>query len=90
MCMLQTENSGIPVDDPFGEACTIAQACSKVWRKNHMSEDCIAIVPPERYPNQKNYSIKAVRWIQSLAKKNGKWYMYFCIKSSIGNQGEVG
>ena len=57
--------------DPFAEACTIAQACSKVWRKNHMPEDCIAIVPPEGYPNQKNYSIKALRWIQSLAKKNG-------------------
>ena len=36
-----------------------------------MPEDCIAIVPPEGYPNQKNYSIKALRWIQSLAKMNG-------------------
>ena len=35
-----------------------------------MPEDCIAIIPPEGYPNQKNYSIKAVRWIQSQAKKN--------------------
>ena len=24
--------------DPFAEACTIAQACSEVWRKNHMPE----------------------------------------------------
>ena len=60
--------------DPFAEACIIAQACSKVWRKNHMPEDCIAIVPPEGYPNQKNYSIKALRWIQSLAKTNGIRY----------------
>ena len=51
--------------DPF------AQACSEVWRKNHMPEDCIAIVPPEGYPKQTNYSIKALKWIQSLAKKNG-------------------
>ena len=28
-----------------------------------MPEYCIAIIPPEGYPNQKNYSIKAVRWI---------------------------
>ena len=55
--------------DPFTESCTIAQTCSKVWRKNYMPEDCIAIIPPEGYPNQKNYSIKAVRWIQSEAKK---------------------
>ena len=55
--------------DPFTESCTIAQACLKVWRKNNMPEDCIAIIPPEGYSNQKNYSIKAVRWIQSEAKK---------------------
>ena len=57
--------------NPLSEACTIAQACSKVWRKNHMHENSIAIIPPEGYPNQKNYSIKAVRWIQSEAKECG-------------------
>ena len=31
----------------------------------------IAIIPPEGYPNQKNNSIKAVRWIQSVAYENG-------------------
>ena len=35
-----------------------------------MPEDCIAIIPPEGYQYQNNYSIKAVRWIQSEAKKN--------------------
>ena len=53
--------------DPLSEACTIAQACSKVWQKNHMPEESIAIIPPEGCPNQTNYSIKAVRWIQSEA-----------------------
>ena len=57
--------------DPLSKACTIAQACSKVWRKNHMPENCIAIIPPEGYPNQKNYSIKAVRWLQSEAETRG-------------------
>ena len=61
------EQSGL---DPLTESCTIAQGCSKVWRKNYMPEDCIAIIPPEGYPNQKNYSIKAVRWIQSVAYDN--------------------
>ena len=37
--------------DSFAEVRTIAQACSKVWRKNCMPEDCNAIVPPEGYPN---------------------------------------
>ena len=57
--------------DPLSEACTIAQACSKVSRKNHMPENSIANIPPEGYPNQKNYSIKAVRWLQSEAKTRG-------------------
>ena len=34
-----------------------------------MPENSIAIIPPEGYPNQKKYSIKAVRWIQGIAKK---------------------
>ena len=38
------EQSGV---DRLTESCTIAQACSKVWRKNYMPEDCIAIIPPE-------------------------------------------
>ena len=54
--------------DPLSEACTIAQACSKVCRKKHMPENSIAIIPPEGYPYPKNYSIKAVRWIQSEVK----------------------
>ena len=53
--------------DPFSEACTLAQVCSKVWQKNHMPENSIAIIPPEGYPNQNNYSIKAKIWIQSEA-----------------------
>ena len=36
-----------------------------------MPENSIAIIPPEGYPNQKNYSIKAVRWLQSEAKTRG-------------------
>ena len=34
-----------------------------------MPENSIAIISPEGYPNQKKYSIKAVRWIQGIAKK---------------------
>ena len=37
----------------------------------HISHFITAIIPPEGYPNQKNYSIKAVRWIQSKAKERG-------------------
>ena len=36
-----------------------------------MPENSIAIIPPEGYPNQKNYSIKAIRWIQSKPKERG-------------------
>ena len=63
---LLIEQSGL---DPLTESYTIAQSCSNVWKKNYMPEACIAI-PPEGYPNQKNYSIKAVRWLQSVAYKS--------------------
>ena len=36
-----------------------------------MPENSIAIIPPDGYPNQKNYSIKTVRWIQREAKERG-------------------
>ena len=36
-----------------------------------MPENSIAIILSEGYPNKKNYSIKAVRWIQSEAKTRG-------------------
>ena len=55
----------------LSEACTIAKACSKVWRKIHMPANSIANIPPEGYPNQKKYSTKAVRLIQSKAKTRG-------------------
>ncbi|MCG8079176.1 MAG: hypothetical protein JAY75_23495, partial [Candidatus Thiodiazotropha taylori] len=60
------DTSGI---DPFKVACTVAQTCSLVWRKDHMPENSVAIIPPEGYPNEKKYSIKAVRWLQVVAKK---------------------
>ena len=36
-----------------------------------MPENSIAIIPPKGYNNQKNYFIKAVRWIQSEAMTRG-------------------
>ena len=40
--------------DPLMESCTIAQACSKVWRKNYMPENCVArrISKPEKLLDQ--------------------------------------
>ena len=68
MCFFRQELINISGLDPLSEACTVAQACTKVWRKNHIPEHRIAIIPPEGYPYQNNYSIKAVRWIQSEGK----------------------
>ena len=55
--------------ESFANAYTMAQACSQVWRKNHMPKTSEAINPPEGYPNQKKYSTKAVRWIKAWLER---------------------
>ncbi|XP_045210544.2 uncharacterized protein LOC123561948 [Mercenaria mercenaria] len=56
--------------DPFLEACTLAQACNKAWRKNSMPENSFGIISDAGYPNKTRYSIKAIRWIQGIAYKH--------------------
>ena len=55
---------------PFLEAITIADACNKVWRSKYLPENQIAIIS-SKDSSRRRFSMKAVRWIQSLAKKKG-------------------
>ncbi|XP_053390656.1 uncharacterized protein LOC128553502 [Mercenaria mercenaria] len=56
--------------DPFLEACTLAQACNKAWRKNSMPENSFGNISDAGYPNKTRYAIKAIRWIQGIAYKH--------------------
>ncbi|XP_046399322.1 uncharacterized protein LOC124165837 [Ischnura elegans] len=49
--------------DPFREALTIASACMKVFRKNFLKPDTIAIMPSKGYRWADVQSFKAVLWI---------------------------
>ena len=53
--------------DPFTESCTIAQTCSKVWRKNYMPEDCIASF--HQKDTQTRRTIQSKLWDGSRAKQ---------------------
>ena len=53
--------------DPFTEATTIAQACNLVWRKKFMPQQTIGLIPAQGYVNQRKFSIKGIRWLQSIA-----------------------
>ena len=54
--------------DPFLEATTIADACNKVWRNQFMPEKQIGVIS-SRDPIQRRFSMKAIRWLQSIAKE---------------------
>ena len=49
--------------DPFREAITIASACMVVFRKNHLREKTIGILPPGGYRWAEVQSKKAIQWI---------------------------
>ena len=55
---------------PFLEAITIADACNKVWRGKYLPENQIAIIS-SKDSSRRRFSMKAVRWIQSLDKEKG-------------------
>ena len=55
---------------PFLEAITIADACNKVWRSKYLPENEIAIIS-SKDSSRRRFSMKAIRWIQSLAKEKG-------------------
>lgn len=48
---------------PFTEACTIASTCMRVFRKNFLLKDRIAVLPPGGYRWADKQSRKAVAWL---------------------------
>ena len=55
---------------PFLEAITIADTCNKVWRGKYLPENEIAIISSKDL-SRRRFSMKAIRWIQSLANEKG-------------------
>ena len=55
---------------PFLEAITIADACNKVWRGKYLPENQTAIIS-SKDSARRRFSMKTIRWIQSLAKEKG-------------------
>ena len=49
--------------DPFIEACTIASACNRLYRKNFLSKSTIGIVPPQGYRRGDPASQEAISWL---------------------------
>ena len=54
----------------------MSQACAKIWRKDFMPPETVAIIPSQGYVNEKKYSIKGIRWIQSIAMTTGSRIMH--------------
>lgn len=56
---------------PFTEACTIASACSLVYRRNFLQPETIGIVPRGGYRNTNNQSKGAISWMIWEEKQRG-------------------
>ncbi|XP_024937599.1 uncharacterized protein LOC112493900 [Cephus cinctus] len=56
---------------PFSESTTIASACSRVFRKNFLRDEQIAILPPGGYRYYEKQSRKALLWLLSLEHRWG-------------------
>ena len=55
--------------DPFLEACTMASACSLLYRKKYLKENMIGIIPPRGYRKVDNHSKIALKWLCYEEKK---------------------
>ncbi|KAJ8953532.1 hypothetical protein NQ317_000050 [Molorchus minor] len=62
--MLETSNVC-----PFTEACTIASACNKVFRRNFLEPNTIGIIPKNGYRWRENQSKIAIQWLVWEEKK---------------------
>ena len=56
---------------PFTEACTIASACSKLYRKSFLKDDIISIIPAGGYRKTNNHSRISLEWLLVLEKETG-------------------
>uniref|UniRef100_A0A1I8BQI9 DNA-directed DNA polymerase n=1 Tax=Meloidogyne hapla TaxID=6305 RepID=A0A1I8BQI9_MELHA len=57
--------------DVLREAMTIASACMKLFRTNHLKADHVGIVPERGYDNAENQSRLALKFLEWYAEENG-------------------
>ncbi|KAJ8969906.1 hypothetical protein NQ317_009131 [Molorchus minor] len=56
---------------PFTEACTIASACNKIYRRNFLKPNSIGIIPKKGYRWRDNQSKIATQWLIWEEKQRG-------------------
>ncbi|KAJ8019801.1 putative DNA polymerase [Holothuria leucospilota] len=57
--------------DPFKECLTIASTCMRVFRRHFLKQGTIAIVPHQGYNPRYKQSVKALKWLRWIEKKEG-------------------
>lgn len=58
--------------DPFVSACTIAAACSHMFRKNFLIPNSIGIIPPNGYRRSDMHSQKSIEWLLYCERELGR------------------
>lgn len=69
--------------DPLRECMTIASACMRHFRLNHLPYDCLALVPEQGYQSAENQSLLALKFMQWYSEKNN-----VLIQNAHSEQGE--
>jgi len=57
--------------DPLRECLTIASLCMKVYRRNHLKENLIALLPRGGYRNLDTQSRTAIEWLEFESFRTG-------------------
>ena len=73
--------------DPFMTSFTIASFCNLVYRKNHMKENSIGLIPENGYSPSQNTSKKARQWLK-YTSETLKIFIHHAMNSkefTIGN-----
>ena len=62
--------------DPFQNCITIASACNLVYRRNFLSADTIAVLPPTGYECKEQQSKVALQWLHYVHLTEGKYIQH--------------
>ena len=63
--------------DPFEKNITFASACQRVFKKNFLQLNTIALIPHHGYKPEQNQSVKALQWLKYISYTEGHRIQHF-------------
>jgi hypothetical protein len=73
---ISKSNKDVNGVDPFLNSFTIASYCNLVYRKKHMKENSIGLIPENGYHPKQNTSKKARQWLKYIAESQNIYIIH--------------